>query len=314
MVETAVMGSASQSEIESLLESEGVEVRMIASQLAESRMFIDEDGRLLEGTRAVAFTDIYPAQVRRVELGDADFEAIESLRAAFSKSLGNRRSRMSEEGSELDPEKYIDLLTGSHDVNIFKDDAPSRGFYAMVLLDMSGSMVSRWPVVSRACQVLADALTYPFVRLDVWGFSAGGDGQAEIFRFTDPRSGVAPRTPYPRMWGLTPLHSVLPVAMKHSARGKGHRHVFLLSDGIPMDIATRPSELHGAVAKSVFAGRKSGVHLSTLLIGNTTPPGLADSMYGQRQWARVEDNQFSLFDELIDLVGRTFLTHIKRNG
>jgi hypothetical protein len=220
---------------------------------------------------------------------------------------------MSEEGAELDPEKYIDLLTGSNDVNIFKDDAPSRGFYALVLLDMSGSMVSRWPVVSRACQVLADALTYPFVRLDVWGFSAGGDGQAEIFRFTDPRAGVAPRVPHPRMWGLTPIPSVLPVAMRHSARGKGHRHVFLLSDGIPMDIAVKSSELHGAVTRAVLAGRKSGVHLSTLLIGNTTPPGLADVMYGQRQWARVEDSQFSLFDELIDLVGRTFLTHLRRS-
>lgn len=314
MVGTAMMGSSSPTEIEALLEDEGVSVRMVANQLVETRMVIDEDGKLLEGTNRVTFVDLHPKHVGRVELGDKDFDTIEALRAAFSRYLGNTHSRMTDEGVELDPQRYIDLTLGSNDLDIFKNVSRARGFYAMVLLDMSGSMVARWPMVSRACQVLADALTYPFVHLDVWGFSGGGDGQTEIYRFTDPRAGVSPRAPHQRMWGLTPIPSVLPVAMRHSEKGRGHRHVFLLSDGIPMDLSTKSSELHGAVSKARMMGQKRGVRLSTLLIGNATPPGLADALYGLRQWARVEDNQFSIFDELVDLVGRTFLTYLRRNG
>lgn len=313
MVGTALLSEASPSEIEATLDAEGAAVRTVAAHLAEQRLVIDEDGHLLEGAQAVSFVDLHPAKVRRVELGDQDFAAIETLRAMFSRALSNRRSRATDAGAELDPERYIDMLLGSGDSDIFKDDTASKGFYAMVLLDMSGSMAERWPVVSRACQVLADALTFPFVRLDVWAFSSGGDGQTEIYRFTDPWAGVAPIAGHLRMWGMTPIHSVLPVVFKHGEKQRGHRHVFLLSDGTPTALSARPSELHGAVAKAREAGQRRGVQMSTLLVGNITPPWLADVLYGQHRWSRAEDNQFSLFDELVDLIGRTFLTHLRRS-
>ena len=84
---------------------------------------------------------------------------------------------------------YIDLLAGSGEGEVFEDEGVSKGFSALVLLDMSGSMESVWDDVSAACSVLARALKFPFSKFEVWGFNGNADGKVFLYRFLDPEKG-----------------------------------------------------------------------------------------------------------------------------
>jgi hypothetical protein len=303
MVRMAMLEETSSLAIEASLDAEAQEVRTIAQQLDGQRL-IKED-RLLEDNPNVSLIDVKPGTIRHSQMNDHDIELIELLRSMFSKHLGMRRRRVEAEGTDLDPERLIDMQVGSGDSRIFRDEVIARGFNCLLLIDMSGSMADKWSLVERACRVLAYAMKFPFTQVSVWGFSETATGTTHIFRFADPSWGISPPTGTGGAWGMTPIHTVLPISTKELLRYNGHRHIILVSDGTPQAVGADNSAMRATVKKAREDGEGLGVHYSVLLVGHSTPAELADYMYGARGWIRTPDDSY-LFDGLVSLVSKIF--------
>ena len=311
------MGVSESGQVELVLKQSQLDIDKVISELKNRTKVLTPTQRLLKGMDGKAiFKDIKPEDVDDLQLNESDTKLISTLKHSFMR-LADRRTRMaSDSGTTLDPQAYIDLINGSSNTEIFIEEENSKGFSAIILLDMSGSMKGKWATVARACKVITKAMDFPFSHIEVWGFTSPGDGTASILRFEDPRKGYTGKG-VRDVWGLTPLHIAVEVALRKLQSLPGSaQHLLLLTDGYPTHLTgnrfTDSVDLFTEVSRRINAGRKKGMNVVGLVSGDEVSDEAADIMFGHRRfWYRVPDNQEFLFEALVGLVRKAFVGYLR---
>lgn len=256
-----------------------------------------------------------------------DADTVDHLRSLFVRILAKRRSVLAEVGATVSTSAYIERVTSGQDLPVFHNTVKGRGFHTLILLDRSASMFgTKTADTERACSVLAQALKFPFVDLEVWGFNGPEPDQVSIFRYAQGLT-IFGQSRHP-VKGGTPTHIALQVAVQHLRNDASQCHIVLLTDGQPSYVTqagtqatslTAPlsSDLHNEVRKTVRFARGKGIAVSSLLVGSEEPSGeieyeVSDDemtfMMGSRGfWQRVEPGQLS--GALVKLVSSAFLRY-----
>lgn len=311
----AALGVGDDAQINRVLHQAQKEMEQILRAMKAQPKQLSSDQRLLQGLEnTVDFQDVPATGVLEQTLTTEDGHLIQTMKRAFIRLRDRKRRSLSDSGSTLDPTAFIDMLMGS-DGDIFEDETCTRGFSALILLDMSGSMLGDWEKVARAAKVLAKSVKSPMTTFEVWGFSSQASSKATIFRFLDTEKGY--NGPGVRgAWGMTPLQQALEVAMRRAEQMPGNvRHVFVLTDGMPTHIRADGSPrsrggLLETIGKSVTAGRQQGVNVVGLVIGDQISDKDATRMFGhKRYWSRTDTDD--LFKSMTELVERAFVSYLR---
>ena len=313
------MGVSTADQVNLVLKQSQLDVDRVIAELKNRTKVLTPTQRLLKGLEGRAiFKDIGEDDVEELVLKEGDKKLIQTMRHSFQRLMDRKKLSVSESGTTLDPQAYIDLLLGSGNTDIFTEEESSKGFSALILLDMSGSMKSKWDTVARACKVLAKAMKFPFAQFEVWGFTSPGDGTASIVRFMEPEKGyMGPGVK--DVWGLTPLHIAIEVALRKLQSMPGSaQHLIVLTDGYPThlsanrELLTDTGDLFTEVSRLIRQGRKKGMNVAGLISGHEIDDMAADIMFGHRRfWSRVENEQEDLFSALVALTSKAFTGYLR---
>jgi hypothetical protein len=311
------MGVSNPTQVEKVLERSQLDVERILSELKNRSKVLTPSQRLLKGLEgSVEVRLVKASEVDDLVLYPSDEQIVQTLRHSFTRLMDRKRQVTSDSGSTLDPQAYIDFLNGSSNTDIFVDEESSKGFSAIILLDMSGSMREKWRTVSRACKVISKAMKFPTTRLEVWGFTSTEHGVASMLRFENPEKGYS-GPGVGDVWGLTPLPQAVDVSIRrlHGMPGSV-QHLLVLTDGYPTSLRSSHSKdsesLFVEVARHIQAGRKKGVNTVGLLSGYEVNDAAATLMFGHpRFWERVSENQEDLFNSLIALAKKSFVSYLR---
>jgi hypothetical protein len=301
----AALGVSTQEQVDLLLRMADQEITTTLAELRNRRpRAISSHERMLHGLEGqVSFWDLKPNEVFPFELNPEDNRLAQRLRNTFLRLYGRKKETLDDMGSSIDMTAFLDYRLGNGEPEFYESESVSKGFSALVLLDMSGSMRDHWDIVSRGCKVLARAMKMPFVNLEVWGFS--GDEVAHILRFSDPEKGYLPLRGIP-IWGLTPAHLAIEVAIRRLRSMSGTtKHLFLLTDGEPQSPGAGTRALMTDVSRKIHLARDTKINVSTLLISTAVPDTDAVLMFGDRRhWKRVSYGE-DLFQGMVELCNQS---------
>lgn len=272
---------------------------------------VDRDDWLRRNVKAkIKFTNIKKSDCKRVPVMVRDKEVVRRLRGHFIRVLGRKSQALDDVGSELDVRSYIDALVSGEAAPFFKSEGTGRGFRALILADRSGSMSGfNHDAVNRACQMLADALRFPFVTFEVWGFNSSGyENDVNIHRYAGNCDGFD--TGKSRSDGLTPLHICTKLAIRELLDSSDIKHLFVLTDGQPCFTGANQETMQGEVREAILMGQRFGIGTTGVCIGQAVPNTDMDKMFlGPRHWKRMDERDVG--KDLFDLVLRSFNTYIK---
>jgi hypothetical protein len=315
MVRTA-LGQEPPDFASKVCEESDEEIRVIASRLTRTRKENPEEV-LKEGLGDIHITELIRGEVDEWPLLPEHLTLSDRLRHDFERIRGVKRRRLVEDGGAFDPNLFIEAKLGHKDMDVFVDDSPSRGFSAIILADMSGSMFEHWGTVAPTCAVLTRALKFPFSYIELWGFSGSETGVTHMFHFKDPMHGYRPARHLNGAWKLTPLHAAVPFAVRRLRQMQGEvKHLFVLTDGMPQSVGhpmlSKQDALMNSVAESVMKAKSQKVHTAALLIGKAIGNVQASHMFGQMGWARIPDVSSGIYHQLVDSVRNTFTSYLRR--
>jgi VWA domain containing CoxE-like protein len=307
----AAMGNVEPEQLEQVLSEGRADVQTVAVNLRR-RTQVNPDNELAKDLGRVTIEDLPPSDVEEFRLSSEDQELVDHLHQVFVRLRDVRDRRRTDEGSTLDPERYIDFMLGHGDQDFFVEDLTVRGFVLLLLVDMSGSMAKLWTTVSRAAKVAACSTHFPFSHREFWAFSGAQSGETVILRFQDPEKGYLPKRHVPAAWGLTPLHVAMQMAVRRLRQFDSRaRHLLVVTDGNPQQIDQSPTVLRDSVTRAVRLASQTNVAVSALVVGGEVPDEEVNKMFGRGRWKRIEEAQESLFYEMLQLV-RTAFTHYLR--
>ncbi len=256
--------------------------------------------------------NVPPTDVQPVELSIEERALANRLKHKFSVLYGRKVDTLTEEGADLDVPAFMEMRF-SNDPAIYRDKKYVRGFAAILLVDMSGSMFEAWTSVAKAAKILSTAMDIPNTEFEVWGFT-GSDTTDVLYRFDDPSHGYefVPGK-YPVTWGLTPLHVVTDVAVSTLAMSRlKERHLIIVTDGLP--VARRGSlkthDVIGLVSRTVAEARRRHIETSPLILGKDISLPALESMFGGRGWTPVTEE--GLLPSLVALLQNKISTSLRR--
>ncbi len=279
-----------------------------------------------------------------VELDSDERFAVQRMRSAFFRTMGRQKAKRSPQGNVVDVQSLIQYLGDHQDPNVFENEDVNQGFAYSVLCDMSGSMVGTYPQVTHAVEMLKQALHFPFVIGNLWGFRGGesiagrtdsGGGEVWMYRYARDVNWYTGTTPYRvhpgfngiaqvpvKCGGITPMNSAINVASAHLWRkmpaGMAKR-MFLLTDGSPVQVKVSGQQLpdhllRQFVAKEIIAARKHGIQVYTIIIGqHAIEEDHCLQMFGPRKfWSRVGTDRVGTV--LAKMVLSNFSKYIRARG
>ena len=308
------------------------------------------DSQLTSNAKArILLVHVAPEGVKNdtsVRLTEDERFSVTRMRAAFYRSLGRQKARMSMDGHIVDVPSAIQYMADHQDASIFENDATQQGFAYGILTDMSGSMRNAFSQVCHASEMLKQALKFPFVIGNLWGFRGGEDvpgrksETAEVWMYKYDKActgytGTAKHSSYwaaanrfqtadipVRCGGLTPMNSAVNVVVTHLWRrmpASMAKRLFLLTDGSPMHTKVNGQGLpqhmlQAFVAKEIQLARQHGIQVYTIVIGeNSISDEECKKMFGDRRfWRKTEGT--NVYKELRDIVLANFTKYIKARG
>lgn len=301
-----------------------------------------EASQLTDGARA----KVTIIEVTRAGKGDSVIQLdqnskadIQRLRATFLRAMGKQKAKRSSTGTAVDIESLIQYLGDHQDPDIFENQDVNQGFAYSVVCDMSGSMKGCFPVVCEAVEMLKQALEFPFVVGNLWGFRGGqslfggyGSGDVWMYRYAHDVDWYTGTTPFRfsdrnkffdvpvECGGITPMNAAINVATSHLWRkmpaGMAKR-MFLLTDGSPVHVKVTGARipefmLRQFVANEIKKARTHGIEVYTIVIGeHAIDDERCLQMFGQRKfWVRVDKDRVGM--ALLELVLRNFNRYLRR--
>jgi hypothetical protein len=303
-----------------------------------------ETSQLTQDAKArILLIEVQPSDVAddpEIELSTDEINRVRHIRSAFFRALGRQKASRAPEGLVIDVPALIAYKLDHEDSHVFEGEAIQQGFAYSILCDMSGSMQDTFPLVCHAVEMLKQALKFPFVVGNLWGFRGGEgsagrpgrDGEVWIYRYHPKvkgylgtaRSGKHGNFSVPvTCGGLTPMNPALRVTINHLSRkmpsGMAKR-LFLLTDGSPCSTRVggghqSANTLRRFVAKEIEGARKHGIQVFTLVIGrHAIAEEECREMFGQpRFWKRVDEPD-RVGAVLARLVLENFQRYIKIRG
>lgn len=281
----------------------------------------------------------------RIRLEADELAIIRRLRAAFFRSMGRQKAKRASVGNSVDVESLIQYLGDRQDSEVFIDEDVNQGFAYSVVCDMSGSMSGSFPAICRAVEMLKQALHFPFVVGNLWGFRGGqpmihtkashhfGNGEVWMYQYDRDVNWYTGTTPF-RLFpgpnglcqvpvecgGITPMNSAINVATSHLWRkmpaGMAKR-MFLLTDGSPIQTKVTGRSipehiLRQFVAKEIARARSHGIFVHTTVVGeHAIDEDKCLQMFGPRKyWVRVGRSRIGT--SLLALVLRNFNGYLRR--
>jgi hypothetical protein len=296
----------------------------------------EDDSQLHQDVPAqVVFHDLTPDKLEGVErtpMSEDDEAVVRRLQAVFTRVMTQRKMTFDDSGTEIDVGRMLERRMTHEPIPCFKREEKGQGFHALILIDKSISMEevngqrprtqglhpeSSLAQAHRACRIISRALSgFPFVTLDVWGFTALDDGTLDIARY-DPKLEVYD-APDVNFSGITPLHLAIRLAASHLSKGHASKQLFALTDGLP-SFARRDGlpvnfrTLMKLTAIEVNRARKNNVNVTGVMLGAQSEVSDEDlfRMFGaQRHWSRLNTGAFG--NELVELVTSSFSTYLRR--
>ncbi len=244
--------------------------------------------------------------------------AVKRLRAVFIRKMGRVRSALAETGTEIDIERHIANLAGHTSEPCFRHERLGRGFRCMVLVDGSRSMRGqKTEQAASAVRILRQALDFPFVSVDVWGFCMTDYNEVTIRRYDRKCADLCEPD------GMTPLYAALNIAQRTLYGGGDSKHIFLLTDGAPSAATSdkKHMPLRQAISSTrneVRRARGRGISITSILIGEADEKGeltfeigepALRSMFGHRRhWSYVTPE--GLGEELVRQVTSSFVNYL----
>lgn len=236
-------------------------------------------------------------------LTDEDRAASERIRFQAARVLGKKVRTLEFQGTFVDPAAFIQRRASLRPDPVFQAEVSGKGFRCLLLLDRSGSMAGpRTYQCERACRIIRDALSFPFVDMNVWGYAERVDSVTEILRFGKHEGFDTGRA----IKGGTPTHVALQAAANFLAHGSDFRQIFLITDGSP---SGGEGDVHAvrATRKAVLRAKAMGVFVSTLIVG--TDDVDANYMF-PTGWRWVRDHDFSA--DVVQAVTKSFMDFARR--
>ena len=183
---------------------------------------------------------------------------------------------------------------------------------------MRGSRIEQ---AERATRMLVEALDFPFVEIDIWGFQSLEDGEVTLTRFSPLLETF--HTTKSEVEGSTPLHIALKVSIRELLEGSDAKQLIILTDGAPMYAGANhrliaESQLRQFVREQVLLARRRGINVTTLLVGDRAEDGKihfdvsrknTQFMFGsERYWKYVDQNR--LGEDMVHAVSASFLAYL----
>lgn len=319
------------------------DVHLAVEKLKQSAKPKNSSQFLLNDAKSkILLVDVPAINIRpacKVELGSEERIHVARMRAAFAQVMGKIRQSSDSEGTDVDVQSAIQFLMDPNEDDIFDVEEQQKGFYYNILCDMSGSMGGgRFDAVSQGATMLKEALDYPFVRGDVWGFRGGenisrGNFSTSVWLYKyhqdcegfeayhaegTTQNGKKVRVPV-ECGGLTPLHTAIHVAVKytntHVPSGMDKR-IIVLTDGDPTQFTTKSRSLSGKflkglVHKEIQDARQKGIQVYAIIIGNTVDEETAKIMFGSKKYWERTGKRGSISKALSSLVIREFTKYLR---
>lgn len=299
---------------------------IIETAQSAMRQEMNEDEWLRKDAMAkVVFKDVKKGDaVDKVELDAEDLSAVQRLRAHFYRVMGKRKTSLSDTGSEIDIRAYIEMRATKQPAPIFKHEERGQGFKAVVLIDRSGSMSgAKTRQAERACRIIAKAMKFPFVDLQVWGFKSTDAGQVDIDRYDAQTAGYSNSSA--QVGGTTPLHIATKVACRFLESGDETKHLFTITDGFPVyarrDGKDFPTwQLMMYTREAILGARKAGVGVTGVCLGHEsygggspsydlTPKQMSFIFGHQKNWRMMTPSR--LGSDLVKLVSTSFSDYLR---
>jgi len=288
---------------------------------AMRQQMTEDDWTRRDAMAKVVFTDVKQSDVEdTIEIAPDDRDAIRRLRAQFFRVMGRTKTSLSDSGTKIDIQAYIQSRAAGQLGDCFEHEVRGQGFKSVLLLDRSGSMYgNKTKQAERACRIIARATRFPFVDMNVWGFKSTDNGQVDIDRFdrmmdtyTTKRSSVG---------GVTPLHIAVRLGVRYLEGGPEAKQLIVLTDGFPIysrrDGRDFPTwQLMMYVRDEVLRARKHGIGVTCLFIGHGNGQFDATTkqmhfMFGQRKnWSMLDPSR--LGEGLIRTVSSSFINYLRR--
>lgn len=260
---------------------------------------------------------------------------VSRMRAMFFKAMGKQKAMRAASGSQIDIQAYLQYKLTKQDSEVFIAEEVQQGFSYSIVCDMSGSMAGTFPQVAQAAEMLREALDFPFVRGDIWGFRGGEvkEGEVWMYRYARDVRGYIGKgwsknfyggksEHRVRCGGITPMNTAINIAIQHQhryvAEGMAKR-MFLLTDGSPLQTRINgglihPEALRRFVANEVKKARTRGIQVYALVIGeHAISEEDCTKMFGPRQYWRIVQNN-DVGKVLSELVIDNFKKYLTRRS
>lgn len=257
--------------------------------------------------------EIKQSEVVPVTLTPEEMDTALRWKKFFQRVLGALSHRTEESGYELIADLYVQQKLGREPLSCFKVDTTGRGFRINLCVDMSGSMYLRFHEVQKLAKVLQIALSFPFVKLGVWGFNSKAAGEVDIYKFPSNAAGLS--SARSRVDGVTPLSQAIQVVGRDLVGHRDDNHMFVLSDGVPVYAITAGRTMatkalinwtHDAVVEL----RQQKVKTYCFMIGQDTPNTTQmDHMFGVGYWKKIRDDQ--IYGDAFGLITTKFLQFLR---
>ena len=292
-----------------------------AAASAVRQQMTEDDWTKRDAMAKVVFTDVKTSDVdTTLEISPDDRDAIKRLRSQFFRVMGRTRTALSDTGTKVDIQAYIQARANGVLGECFEHEVRGQGFKSVVLLDRSGSMHGdKTRQAERACRIVARSTRFPFVDLNVWGFKSTDNGQVDIDRFD--RMMDTYTTKKSHVGGVTPLHIAVRLGVRYLEGGPEAKQLIVLTDGFPIysrrDGRDFPTwQLMMYVRDEVLRARRHGIGVTCLFIGHgsgsydVTPKQMHFMFGGRRNWGMLEPNR--LGDGLIKAVSSSFINYLRK--
>jgi len=271
-------------------------------------------------------------------LSPEDAHAVRRMRTVFGRVKGRAERALDHEGLEVDVDAFIERFVNNDNRPVFRSEVRGRGFKCLLLVDRSGTMLGeKTQHAERAYRILREALRFPFVDLQVWGFNSLNFGRTDLYRFA-PDLGSFSTSKSP-LEGHTPLHSAIDLAVNELRRGTERKVLFVLTDGFPEHFNSEgqpygKKQLLDFVRSSVLRAGATNIRVVGTLIGEleharvnlhhseyrestleatvatAVSPTELTYMFGPPKNWKVLDPR-KLGDELVSLVSDAFVEYLR---
>lgn len=293
------------------------EVTEIQRALAERSNDLDK-GEKTEGAwlKKSAKFDLKLHYVKESELQPTlftrkDMESAQLWKRFFQRILGSLAHKTDEVGYELIPDLYIQQKASGETLDCYRVESRGRGFRVNILVDMSGSMSGVFDLVEKLSRALQVALSFPFVKLGVWGFSSRAGGQVDIYKF--PRNSPGLLGGIAALGGTTPLPQAIQVVGRDLLLSRDDNHLIVLTDGDPVFHTKSGKNISDKILRNwtreaVQNLQDRQVQTYCFRIGGGSTKFSMDRMFG-RNWKTISEGR--VYEEAFALIKERFVRYLR---